>query len=112
MGLDIADHETAAVVVDQGRQLAVGGVERRVVAKTDLAARPGEGAIVDLAHRQGLGLAVLRHLVDSFAAHCIGQRLELGPSVLRGLLHQVEQHAGFGVEHFIPPDLVGQVAGE
>ena len=41
--------------------------------------------------------------IDRGAADRIGQRVQLGPPFLHGLVHQVQEHAGFGIEHQDPP---------
>jgi len=70
--------------------------QRHVMAEADLAGGPGEAAIVDLAHRQLLGLALLRHLVDGGPAFLVGQRSRLGRPAWTACVHQVEQRTGFG----------------
>src|SRR5262249_13999978 len=81
-------------------RIADGPAERRVAAIADLPAGSGERPVLYAAHLGRCGLAVLGKLVDRRAAHRIRQRVQLGPAFLDRLVHQVEQDAGFGVEHY------------
>ena len=93
--LDVADHEAAAVIVDQGGQRAGRDAERTIAATADRAAGTGEAAVDRLGDLGRRRLAVLRHLVDRLAPDGMGQGLEPRAAVLDGLAHQVEQQAGF-----------------
>lgn len=101
VGIEVADHEAAAVIVDQRRQRTGGGAERTVAAEADLATRPSEGAVGDRADFGRRRFAVLGHLVDGLSPHRVGQRMERRSALLRGLVHQIEQGTGLGVEHLV-----------
>src|SRR4029450_12818757 len=67
--LDFADHEAAAVVVDQRRRWSRRGTAGTIAAKTNLPARSGKSAVGHLTALRRVGLPVLRHLLDRRASH-------------------------------------------
>src|SRR5206468_10117737 len=97
--LDVAVHEAATVIVNQRRQRARGAAPGPVAAEMDLPVPTREAAVMDFGNLRRGGFAVLAHLVNGGAADLVGQGVELGTAFGDRLVHQVEQRAGFVVEH-------------
>lgn len=97
MGVEVADHATATVVVHQHRQHRAGlAALRAIQAQRDLAVRPGRCEVAHFAHLWRIGLCVGAPV--AIEAPRVGRRKQVRGGQA-GFFDQVEQRAGVGVQH-------------